>query len=564
MPLVTSISATTKEMFTVSKKILRAAGYPRVSDPNLKDSPTLASQTKAIKTYCTEQDFDLEERHIYPEAHTAYLLPYRERPQLNKLFEAARKGEFDVVVVNEYSRLSRRQVEQAVIIDILEGYGVKVISITENFDDSPVGQFMKAVMAFVSEIERAKIYERCSRGKKDRIENGNLPGSGVRRYGYKYVDTKEETQARYVRNVDVIATIKDPDTGVEKDWTEPDVIAFIDMSILEGKSLRNITFTLSRMGIPTYTGKSAWHHSTVQQIAADPIYTGRATTGRFTRQENNKFSGRRVLGTQELAQGLVEPIRSIEVHEQIQERLANNKSFAIRNNQHPLSLLRAGYCRCGICNRSMNTTNHYDKRGGKEVLRPEYTCKKNNGLEGIDNRHNVTIYTHIVDREAWNLAVTHIKNPELIRERIAELRKLNNHRDDSSYIKNQLAEIKRKTNNLYALAEEATDRDMIEMLQERLVKLQKEKRGLEVLLEEENTVQEEEEKIEEAIAKFETWAARVRPLLDDPDYHPSYDDKRSAIVVLGITATVYPAGSRERYKLVVSPPNIVSLITYDR
>src|SRR6266487_4833504 len=116
-----------------AKRYVRCAGYPRNSDPRKKDSATLESQEKEIRRYIESQKdegYVLEEGCMYPEAMTAYMLPYRERPQLMKLLEDARRGKFGVLVVTEYSRLSRRMSEQAVIISILEDMGVQVESVT--------------------------------------------------------------------------------------------------------------------------------------------------------------------------------------------------------------------------------------------------------------------------------------------------------------------------------------------------------------------------------------------------------------------------------------------------
>ena len=147
------------------KKRIRSAGYPRVSDESLHDSKTLESQEKEIRRYIERQGYELEESHLYPEAMTAYMKPFKDRPQFMKMLDAARRKEFDVLVITEYSRLSRRQVEQAVIIDMLEKYGVKVESVTEKFDDSALGHFMRNVYAFESESEREKIHYRTARGR---------------------------------------------------------------------------------------------------------------------------------------------------------------------------------------------------------------------------------------------------------------------------------------------------------------------------------------------------------------------------------------------------------------
>src|SRR5437016_5558185 len=124
MPEPTSTLPASWEYLNMKRKRVRMAGYPRVSDESLYDSKTLESQEKEIRRYGERMGYELTEDHLYPEAMTAYMKPFKDRPQFMKMLEAARRKEFDVLVVAEYSRLSRRQVEQAVIIDMLEKYGV--------------------------------------------------------------------------------------------------------------------------------------------------------------------------------------------------------------------------------------------------------------------------------------------------------------------------------------------------------------------------------------------------------------------------------------------------------
>jgi site-specific DNA recombinase len=556
----TSMYAATQEFFVMPRKhIIRAAGYPRVSDPSKKDGTTLESQAKSIRAYCEEHGYILEERHLYPEAMSAYLLPYRERPQLRKLLDAARKGEFDVVVVTEFNRLSRRQIEQAVIIDLLEHATVKAESVTENFDDSAIGTFMKSVYAFIGEVEREKIVERTTRGRIDRIESGNLPGNGVRLYGYQFVDTHNEVRARYMHNQQIIKQMED---GMS--WTEVTVVTFIYESILRGMSLRSIALTLSRMGIPTYKGKDHWHPTTIQQIATNRFYTGKASAGKFIKGDKNRHDTRLKEGKYTLPDGIVPPIIPVNMFDEVQERLAQNKSFATRNNKYPMTaLLRGGLCRCSVCGRSMHVVNWKDRRNPeKEVVRARYTCQRNNGLEGEQNCHIISIFASLLDEKAWEFAAMHIKNPALVRTKVAEIRQLHTRRDDITSIEHQVEEIRRKIANLYKLAENASDNDTIGMLQQRLADLEKEKRGLETMLQEAEDEDEKTQEIEDMLCKFEQWTQEVRPFLDDPDYVPTYEDKRTAMLVLGIKATIGYANTPQRFTLELAPPQIMSSIRY--
>ena len=202
--LTSSSTAQFSWEYLMPKKRIRAAGYPRCSDANLKDSPTLESQAKAIREHCRQEGYELTEDHLYPEAMTAYLVNYTERPQLMKLLAAAKRKEFDVLVVTEIRAISRRQVEVFVIYDLLQKYGVRIETVQEKFEDSAIGRFILATRAMVAELERENTYMRCQRGRRDRVENGHLPGHAKATYGYAFIDYGKEIKARYVRNERVV------------------------------------------------------------------------------------------------------------------------------------------------------------------------------------------------------------------------------------------------------------------------------------------------------------------------------------------------------------------------
>lgn len=61
------------------------------------------------------------------------------RPEYGALLTALRSGEYGGVVVFRLDRLGRNARELAMIIDELEGKGIKIFSVTENFDTSTFG-----------------------------------------------------------------------------------------------------------------------------------------------------------------------------------------------------------------------------------------------------------------------------------------------------------------------------------------------------------------------------------------------------------------------------------------
>lgn len=98
-------------------------------------------------------------------------------------------------------------------------------------------------------------------------------------------------------------------------------------------------------------------------------------------------------------------------------------------------------------------------------------------------------------------------------------------------------------------------------LKARLHDIEREKRGLEMMLKEADADEETVVEIEREIARFEKWTDEVRPLLKNPDYQPTFEDMRTAVLVLGLRATVYPDGSKPRAEVTVSPPSIMNLLS---
>jgi site-specific DNA recombinase len=63
-----------------------------------------------------------------------------ELPQLNQIREMAQAGEFDVLVVREIDRLSRKLAKQLVVEEELNRLDVKIAYVLAEYDDSPEGR----------------------------------------------------------------------------------------------------------------------------------------------------------------------------------------------------------------------------------------------------------------------------------------------------------------------------------------------------------------------------------------------------------------------------------------
>lgn len=163
----------------------RAAIYVRVSTDRQEENGTsLDTQEEKCLEYCSARKYRVNQKHIYKDVWTG--TEYLERPELTRLRDDARNGLFDVVVIYAFDRLARKQVHQAVIVEDLRRSEVSIESVTENFDDSAVGQFLRNAAAFAAELEHEKIRERTQRGRMQKLRKGQLLGAGVAPYGYDW------------------------------------------------------------------------------------------------------------------------------------------------------------------------------------------------------------------------------------------------------------------------------------------------------------------------------------------------------------------------------------------
>ena len=120
-------------------------------------------------------------------------------------------------------------------------------------------------------VEREKIVERTTRGKKERARSGRLPqDTGKGCYGYTYVP---ETGRR----------VLNPE--------QAPIFVRIFEEFVAGKSCNRIANDLNADDIPTFTGRR-WHPITARRVLDNETYTGRTVFGK-TRVEMTRHPGKR-------------------------------------------------------------------------------------------------------------------------------------------------------------------------------------------------------------------------------------------------------------------------------
>jgi len=151
------------------------------------------------------------------------------------------------------------------ILEELTRCGVEVVFLCNPLGHGPEENLLLQVQGMIAEYERAKILERCRRGKQYAARHGSVNVLSGAPYGYRYISKHEGGgQARY-------QVIADEARVVRR------IFAWVGQ---ERSSLGEVCRQLQRDGVLTRTGKSAWDRPVIwlilpralpeQETTADP------------------------------------------------------------------------------------------------------------------------------------------------------------------------------------------------------------------------------------------------------------------------------------------------------
>lgn len=148
--------------------MFRAGLYARVST---NDQQTLAMQSRAMREYAARRGWTvvLQVREVNSGA--------AKRQSREKLLEAARRREIDVVLVWRLDRWGRSVTDLLATLQELEHLGVGFVSLTEALDlTTPAGRAMAGLLAIFAEFEREILRERTRAGLAHARESGKRLG----------------------------------------------------------------------------------------------------------------------------------------------------------------------------------------------------------------------------------------------------------------------------------------------------------------------------------------------------------------------------------------------------
>src|SRR6202040_1059228 len=157
--------------------------YLRVSTEEQRERQSIATQRDFAGRYCDLHQLSIHA--MYADDGVQGTVPLDRRPEGARLLHDARLRKFDQLLVYKLDRLGRETRLTLDAVAELEKCGVRVRSMTEEFDSqTPTGRLMMTMLSGFAAHEREVIRERSMAGTDRKAEAGNWMG-GIVPYGYR-------------------------------------------------------------------------------------------------------------------------------------------------------------------------------------------------------------------------------------------------------------------------------------------------------------------------------------------------------------------------------------------
>lgn len=233
---------------------MKAVAYCRVSTNKEEQLDSLESQQKFFAEYAKRNNYSLVK--IYADEGKSGT-KMKNRTQLLRLLTDAGRGEFDMVLIKDVSRLARNTVDFLTSIRKLKTLGVTVIFVNYDQTSSDSSEFMLTMLSAIAQEESANTSKRVKFGKKMNAEKGRVPNIV---YGY------DKIPGDYFNlniNADEAKTVRQ----IFHWYTE------------ENMGANKIAMELNRKGLKTKRD-CKWSQNAISRILTNEIYMGKIINGK--------------------------------------------------------------------------------------------------------------------------------------------------------------------------------------------------------------------------------------------------------------------------------------------
>ena len=406
-----------------------AALYARVSSERQDVDLSVSAQMRALREYANKNGYVVVREYV-DEAESGRVA---DRPEFRRMIDEARKTKapFREILVWKFSRFTRKREHAVAFKSMLRRQGVRVVSITEQAEDTATGRLLEGIIESVDEFYSENLAQEVLRGMREAASRGFWVAP-MPPYGYTKVKVLDGPKER--------PTLEpDPDGSLL-------VKRIFDMAEARMGMLK-IARVLNDDGIASPRGK-LWNKTTVHGILNNEAYTGTLVWG------NN-------------AKDNADPVRVEKAFPAIVTKAQFDRVNKIMRSRAPKithprrvgsTFLLSGLVKCYRCKRALS--GRYSSRG----TFPYYVCHSfvKRAPGGCDS-------PRVDARHFEELVVSSIRSNILTEGNIRNLVKVVDEQMDGvageqrkrlETIESELADVRGRLERLYDLVETTTEFNM--------------------------------------------------------------------------------------------------------
>ena len=156
--------------------------YARVSSERQDVDLSVSAQMRALRDYADKNDYKVVREYV-DEAESGRVM---NRPECRRMIDEAKKTKapFNEILVWKFSRFTRKREHAVAFKSMLRRRGIRVVSITEQAEDTASGRLLEAIIEGVDEFYSEDLAQEVTRGMREAASRGFWMTTYAP-YGYK-------------------------------------------------------------------------------------------------------------------------------------------------------------------------------------------------------------------------------------------------------------------------------------------------------------------------------------------------------------------------------------------
>lgn len=262
---------------------MNAAIYARYSSENQRPE-SIEDQLSACRRLAQSRGLRVQEEHVYFDRAASGAR--RDRQGLNSLLTASELGHFNVVLVDDLSRLARDNYLMLSVLAELRFNGVEVISVADGLETNDEECMLGIqVRGIFNELQLRDLRKKTLRGQIGQKERGFTVGE--RTFGYRSVAVGEVRMDKKGRP-------RPEGYRMELDAREAAIVLRIFQEFADGAALTAVVKKLNAEGVRGRSNRTkGWSPATVTRILRNEKYVGRWIWNKTETRRDPKTGRRR-------------------------------------------------------------------------------------------------------------------------------------------------------------------------------------------------------------------------------------------------------------------------------